>query len=296
MRFAAIAVVAVIVLAASGVHLIQKNQAQKRREELLRLADSLLVVRFFDVGQGNAALVRTPGGKTLLIDAGPTDQSAALVRLLSESGVEKLDAVALTHPHEDHYGGMSRIIGTFPVGAFIIHEGFADTVPFDRFEAMLLQAGDGTVFYHVKAGDVFTFDGVTVTVLSPAAVDPDDYNESSLVLKAVYGETAFLFTGDAEKGAESAMLARGEDLKADVLLAGHHGSGSSSTNAFVKAVSPGAAVISCGKGNPYGHPGKRVLETFAAYGVNVYRTDEEGTVTFLSDGRTVLHVSAVSSR
>ncbi len=265
------------------------RDARKRAltEKELAETQSLFAVCFVDVGQGDATLVRAPDGECMLIDCGPTDEAAYLVKYLKDFGVESIDYLILTHPHEDHYGGAERVIESFPVEHLVIHAELAETYPFDRLSYMVENnafSAESEVLT-VERDDRFELaENAVFQFFAPAEIDFDDYNESSLALKLVYGKTSFLFTGDAEKGSERDMLSGGYNLHADVFSAGHHGSATSNSSDFIEAVSPHFAVISCGRDNSYGHPHQKTLDTFAACGVEVHRTDEEGDIVFLSDG------------
>lgn len=286
---------ALVTLFCIGVFLYSALQDRQAREHISGAfadANRYFAVHFVDVGQGDAALVRAPGGECMLIDCGPTDEGTYLVKYLEQVGIEKLDYLVLTHPHEDHYGGAERILEAFPVENLVIHEELADTYPYDRLSYMVTHSAFDT---SAKVVTVRRDDRLELTenaifqFFAPDEIDLDDLNECSLALKLVYGKTSFLFTGDAEKGSERAMLSAGYNLHADVFSAGHHGSSTSNTPEFVQAVSPRFAVVSCGRDNSYGHPHKKTLETFEACGVEVHRTDEEGDVVFLSDGETVCY-------
>ena len=250
--------------------------------------EGLFAVYFIDVGQGDACLVRSPSGHYMFIDAGPTENAPSTVQFLRSHGVDKLEVLLLTHPHEDHFGGMTQIIETFDIARFITHRGFADMYPVTRFRTML---DDDTDFVGIAAGETFSFDGILIEVLSPKNVDPDDPNESSLCLKLTYGDTSFLFTADIGNAAENALLACDADLHADVLKVAHHGSSASSSAAFLDAVQPSAAVISVGAGNDYGHPSSNTLRTLEARGTDIYRTDQCGSVLFVSNGTGVYHMT-----
>lgn len=268
------------------------NDARQRNRAALAFseAESYFAVHFVDVGQGDAALVRAPGGECMLIDCGPTDEATYLVKYLNEVGVESIDYLVLTHPHEDHYGGAERVIESFPVEHLVILSDFAETYPFDRLSYMVTHSSfsDASEVLTVERDDRFELaENAVFQFFSPTEVDFDDYNESSLALKLVYGKTSFLFTGDAEKGAERDMLSHDYNLHADVFSAGHHGSATSNSTDFIEAVAPRFAVISCGRDNSYGHPHQKTLDTFASFGVEVHRTDEEGDIVFLSDGLSV---------
>ncbi len=269
---------------------IRDREAFQAYLDVFDRADGYFAAYFVDVGQGDATLLAAPDGSYMLIDCGPTDQADYLVKYLNDIGVQKLDYFILTHPHEDHCGGASEIIRNFPVEKFVIHADYLETFPYTRY---IYQLGNNrfdepTEIVGTRRDDRFIFaDCAEFRILSPEEVDADDANESSLAIKIVYGNTSFLFTGDAEKGAERAMLANGYNLKADVFSAGHHGSATSNSPGFIEAVSPEFAVISCGKDNSYGHPHKKTLETFAKYGVTVLRTDELSNILLLSDGEEV---------
>ena len=217
---------------------------------------------------------------------------------MNDVGVQTLDYPILTHPHEDHYGGASAVIENFPVENFLIQGDSTEFYPYDRLIYMVTHNRFDTETAVIGAyiDDKFTFaDTAEFRIFAPEKADPVDANESSLALKLVYGETSFLFTGDAEKSSENAMLADGYNLKADVFSAGHHGSATSNSDGFIAAVSPTYAVVSCGKNNSYGHPHKKTLATFEKYGVTVLRTDESGDIVLLSDGKSVVYDDATGS-
>lgn len=279
----------VLILAAAFGTLFDYTERQNAREQTVH-TDGLFAAHFIDVGQGDATLLVSPDGSSMLIDCGPTDSAAYLVKYLTDVGVDSLEYLILTHPHEDHYGGAENVIRNFPIEHFMILEDFAETYPYDRLIYMVENTDfeTTTAVEKVSRDDSFTFAGCApFRILSPGSADFDDCNESSLAVKLIYGNTAFLFTGDAEKASEREMLAQGYNLHADVFQAGHHGSATSNTETFVQAVSPTFAVISCAAGNSYGHPHPSTLTTFAQNGVQVLRTDESGDIVVVSDGETV---------
>ena len=291
----------VLVLAAA-VYLIflavRDDKAHKEYQQVFSQAQEHFATYFIDVGQGDATLLVAPDGSSMLIDCGPTSGAEYLVKYMNDVGVEKLDYLILTHPHEDHYGGASAVIENFPVENFVVHADFTETYPYDRLIYMVShnRFDEQTEIVGTRIDDRFTFaDSAVFQILSPETVDYDDANESSLAIKLIYGETSFLFTGDAEKGAEKAMMANGYDLRADVYSAGHHGSVTSNSPGFIAAVSPTYAVISCGRDNSYGHPHKKTLATLEEYGVTVLRTDELGDIILLSDGENVWPLEQTSA-
>ena len=281
---------AILVIAAAFGILHDYIAKETGSKQLLAATDGYFTAHYIDVGQGSAALLASPDDSFMLIDTGTTESSAYLVKYLKDAGVDTLDYLIITHPHEDHYGGAESVIKNFPVENFLILSDFTDTYPYDRFIYMLENNSFGadTNIEPVVRDDTFTFANDCVfRIISPEEADFDDFNESSLALKLIYGNTAFLFTGDSEKATENAMIANGYDLRADVFLAGHHGSATSNTLAFVQAVSPEYAVISCGKDNSYGHPHEDTLKNFESCGAEVLRTDISGSIIIVSDGNSV---------
>ena len=243
-------------------------------------AQAELVVHFLDVGQGDAALVLCDG-ESMLIDGGPTSASQ-LVYTYVKQNTDRLDYIVATHPHEDHIGGLAAALNAAPVDVILSPVEEWDSSAFQN----ILKYADlqGALVIVPYEGDLFTLGGADVLVLHcwPEAWDT---NDMSIVLRIDYGATSFIFTGDAEAMSEYMMIDSGFPLKADVLKVGHHGSSSSSSSEFVATVDPAYAVISCGRGNAYGHPHPSVLEILA--GVNVLRTDEIGTIVIHSDGQRI---------
>jgi beta-lactamase superfamily II metal-dependent hydrolase len=263
-------------------------------------ASKPLSVYFFDVGQGDAALIVSPTGKTVLIDGGPTDAGTKLARRLRELVKGPLDLVILTHPHLDHLGGLTKALQAVGARRFM-DPGF--DYPSDAYRNLLDFVGQNvgqvmTPTPNPQAPETLLTvglgEGVTLTILWPRRPqDPfltqtrSDANANSIVAKLTYGKTAVLFTGDAEPDTEAALLTKPIDFTSTVLKVGHHGGKHSSTTPFLAAIRPKAAVISCGTGNDYGHPTSEVLERLAAVGARVFRTDQDGEVVATSDGTRV---------
>ncbi|MGG6309996.1 ComEC/Rec2 family competence protein [Paenibacillus macerans] len=244
-------------------------------------ADRLRVI-FLDVGQGASQLLIGPTGKTMLIDAGNNDQEEAMLRYLQAYGVNRLDIVIGTHPDADHIGGLDRVIDQLDIGEIYMPRIQSNT---KTFESLLESIRDkGLKVKTAKAGVELVWDEqVQAKILAPVTVT-DDNNNMSAVVKVTYGETSFLLTGDAESESERAMVESGANLRADVLLVGHHGSKSSTTARFLNAVKPKYAVIQVGDNN-YGHPTKTVLDRLDKQRVEVFRNDLQGTMEISSDGR-----------
>lgn len=226
---------------------------------------------FIDVGQGDCALIICDG-ESLLIDAGTPDSYEDIRRYLLSQGVTKLDYIVATHGHSDHIGSMTKVIEDFsPSQAFISHH-VHDTSTYMRMLETLDKKGIPTEA--PERDRSFNVGGAVCTFIWTK--EYEDANNSSLVLMVDFDGQRLLFTGDMEAEAERELLTKGLDLSAYVLKVAHHGSSTSSTEEFIKAVDPVYAVISVGKGNDYGHPHHEVLERLAD--CHVLRTDEVGSV------------------
>ncbi|WP_224366759.1 MBL fold metallo-hydrolase [Hyalangium versicolor] len=259
-----------------------------------------LTVYFFDVGQGDAALIVSPTGKTVLIDGGPPEAGEHLVSRLRELVHGPLDLVILTHPHLDHLGSMKDAIQAVGARRYM-DPGFdhASAAYRDLLEYVGKEVGQVmTPEPNPQAPDSFLTiglgEGATLTVYWPRYPrEPflkntrSDANSNSIVTRLTYGKTAFFFSGDSEADTEEALLRKNTDYTSTVLKVAHHGGKYSSTEAFLAAVKPKAAVISCAARNEYGHPTQEALSRLAAVGAQVFRTDQDGDVQAISDGNTV---------
>lgn len=239
-----------------------------------------LEVHYIDVGQGSATLLKS-GRHAMLIDTGDSDQGTKIQLYLTKQGVENLDYLVLTHPDADHIGGAPVIITKFGIGQLFLSNYEKDNKTTQKVRDAMQYKGLTASDYQV--GDTFALGNASFTILGPAK-EYADSNNASIVIMVQNGNNRFLFTGDCEAEAEADLIASGADLSADVYLAGHHGSDTASSQAFMDAVSPTYAVISCGEGNSYGHPHAEVLNRFRSMGIQVFRTDEQGSVVAESDG------------
>ena len=251
----------------------------------------LLQVYFLDVGQGDSTLIRAPAGDvtwTMLIDTGEYAYADGLTDALKGLGVTRIDALVCSHPHLDHMGCMARIVQRFEIGALYMPRIPDDQVPTTSgYEALLrrMKEKDLSATRLAMGTQIPCPEGMGIQVLSP---DPnavwDEMNDYSGVLKITWGANSFLITGDAEKPSEQVMLYSGQDLSAQVLRLGHHGSSTSTSVGFFDAVHPEIAVISCGRNNEFGHPHREVRALLAERGTPTYRTDQDHTILITADG------------
>jgi beta-lactamase superfamily II metal-dependent hydrolase len=236
-------------------------------------------VHFIDVGQGDAILVET-GDADILVDGGPS--GSAVLPYLAGQNMPDIDLLVATHPHADHIGGLDGVLAQYDVREIWTNGASADTQTYHDFAAAV--AAEGTVQREIRRGYSTQFGALTLAALHPTDPLTGDTNGDSIVLRLSCGSVDVLLTGDATADSEASMLGDPSlKLDADVLKVGHHGSSTSTTNAFLDAVTPADAVISVGADNTYGHPAQDTLERLAAHGTTVYRTDLNGTVTLISD-------------
>ena len=243
--------------------------------------DAPFEMHFIDVGQALSVLVECDG-QFMLYDGGNVDDGSLVVSYLQNQGVEELQYVFCSHAHEDHVGGLAAALAYFPANHVYSPVTEASTKCFQNFVKYTQQQGLQVEVPTV--GTTWPLGSATVTMLGPVA-QYDDTNNTSIVLRIDYGSTSFLLTGDMEKTAESDLVNSGANLKADVLQVGHHGSSTSTSYVFLNAVLPEMAVISCGVDNKYGHPHEETLSILRDAGVDLYRTDLQGTITIGSDGQ-----------
>lgn len=239
-----------------------------------------LTVHFLDVGQADCMLLQC-GEKNMLIDGGNVDDSDLVVSYLLDQGVDKLDLVVGTHAHEDHIGGLAGVLAVFEAGEVWCPVTEYDSKCFDDF---LYYADQQDLTLECPyPGDTYALGEAEITVLGPV-MDDYDANNSSIVLRVEYGDTAFLFSGDAELEAEKDILDAGFDISATVIKAGHHGSSTSNSYRWLREANAEYVVIPVGADNSYGHPHDEILSRFRDAGMTVYRTDLQGHIVCWSDG------------
>lgn len=255
-----------------------------------------LYVYFLDVGQGDGAFIRTPSGKNILIDGGQGSNEyddfdagkKVVVPFLIRKKITKIDYIVVSHSHNDHIGGLISVMKKYPVGV-VYDSGFAYSSPV--YTEFLKTIKNKEIKYQiVQKGDVLKWDpDLRVEVFSPKSNRLyDDPNNNSVVLKITYGKVSFLFTGDIEDAASADLLGNygKKELAAEILKVPHHGSRTSSGVDFLEAVYPEIAVISCGRYNRFRHPHSTVVERYNDFGIELHRTDKEGTVFVATDGDT----------
>lgn len=251
------------------------------KEEVKYESSEYLNVRYIDVGQADAILIRQ-NNKNMLIDAGNNEDGPKLVKYFNDLGIEEFDYVFATHAHEDHIGGIDDIIKNFKVNNFYMPDVITTTKTFeDVLDALLSK---GMMYKTPKIDEEIIFDKSKIKILS-VTNDDSDLNDTSIVFKMTFNENSFLFTGDATSKIEKTLL--NKDIKSDVLKVGHHGSSYSNSAEFLKGVNPKYAIISSGVGNSYKHPHDIILNRLKKQNIKIYRTDEIGTITVISDGKKI---------
>jgi competence protein ComEC len=249
------------------------------------LPDGKLHVIFLDVGQGDAIFIQTPSGKQILIDGGPSE-----TQVLAQLGHQMpfwdrtLDVVVLTHPDSDHVNGLVPVLERYQVAAVIHRQIEMDSETYDYWLGLV--EAEGAAVYQGEVGLRLTLDdGLEMLILHPGVGVWESANDNSVVTRLAYGQVSFLLTGDIEAEVEEALVGAGAIRESTLLKAAHHGSCSSTTQAFLDAVDPEVVVISVGADNTFGHPCDEVLERLE--GLPTYRTDEHGAVEIVSDRRQV---------
>lgn len=277
-------------------------------------------ITYLDVTQGDCIIIRN-GDKTIMIDAGDDKLDAAaryIIPYFKKEGIKKVDQAIITHPHRDHFGGFIELVKQFKFGEVVysndsdissegkeVTRGSNDAIVYDGLRSLI--KSKNIPYRKAQLGEKLNWgEGIVAEVLScdnpklykslrgsddtkKAAINP---NEISIVVKMTYGKTSFLFTGDAEKKAETEMVERfGKKLHVDVLKSGHHGSKTSSNHNFMDAVQPTYGVIQVGKGNSFGHPTKQTLDIYDYYKMKVFRNDLDGTIEAITDGNKIEFIS-----
>lgn len=245
-------------------------------------------IHFIDVGQADSILIMTPDGN-MIVDAGTNSSEDELKLYLDNLGITTFKYAVFTHPHEDHIGGADMIMNNYTVENVVIPDATATTATYNRMLEAIETSDAGVI--QAVSGESFLLEALKCTVIAPNSPQEEysSLNDSSVVLKCEYGNTSFMLTGDAEEDSEEEILEKYDAsmLKCDLLKMGHHGSSTSSSQAFLDAVAPSVAVISCGVDNSYGHPHAETIEKLETANITYYRTDKLGSIVFVSDGETI---------
>jgi len=249
-----------------------------------------LEVTFFDVGQGDAIFIETPQRHQILIDGGPSSPISEKLTKEMPFWDRTIDLIVLTHPEKDHLAGLLEVLKRYKVENILWTGIIRDTSEFKEWEKLI--ESEGAKIFIAQAGQEIKIHRCHLcnfSILYPfenlAGQEFKDSNNTSIITKLVFGENSFLFTGDVYKLVERELLTKEIDIDSDVLKVGHHGSKTSSSEEFIEEVSPEIAVILVGKENKYGHPHQEVLDTLTKYGIRVLRTDLNGDIKIISDGK-----------
>ena len=246
-------------------------------------AQGNLSVHYIDVGQADCILLMQ-GDNSMLIDGGNNDDGEAVVKYLQSQGISKVDYIIATHPHEDHIGGIDNVINSFEIGQVIMPKVSHNTKTYEDILKSI--KNKGLTVTAAKAGQSYWLGQAKVDIISPLKDKYDDLNAYSVVARVVFGENSFLFTGDMITQNETALLKAGTDVSANVLKVAHHGSYTSNSQDFLKAVGAKYSVIQVGKDNDYGHPHTNILRRLTASS-EVYRTDRNGNIIVTSNGKDI---------
>jgi len=278
-------VVAIILLAVLSLIINQfiLNPVEETAPSSSNLTN-IIEVHMIDVGQGDSILIET-NDYNMLIDAGENNKGATVLDYLEIHNIKKLDYIIGTHPHSDHIGGLDTVIRSIPVGKVIMPNVTHTTKTFED----VLDALEEKKLTITKAvvGDQYSLGLASFQIISPNSESYEELNNYSVGIKLNFADNSFLFTGDAEKLSEEEMRKNGIDLSCDVMKLGHHGSTTSNSSDFLDAANPTIAVISVGTDNEYGHPHEEILQAMKDRNIEVFRTDQQGTIVFTSDGKTI---------
>lgn len=250
--------------------------------EIEQIEKLILEVHFINVDQGDSIFIITPGASTMLIDSGPRNKRYKVIDYLNNLEIDKIDKIISTHPHEDHIGGMVSIFQNFLIGR-VYDSGYVhNTITYNNYIQYVIR---NEIDFKIakRENKIILCDYVEVIILHPP-YPMDDANNSSIVIRLIYDQFSFLFTGDAEREAEDYIIEFNQPIKSNVLKVGHHGSRTSTNIEFLRSVDPDIAVIQLGKNNRYGHPHDETLQKLIDFEVDIYRTDLHGNIVIKTDG------------
>lgn len=252
-----------------------------------------LIMTVFDVGQGDSIFIELPNGNQVLIDGGPSDAVLAKLGHAMPFWDHSIDLVILTHPHADHVTGLVEVLKRYHVGMVMESDVNYATSEYSEWHRLLREKHIPVAIAHV--GQVVHLSPrAELDILTPRdsfiGVSPNNVHDAMVISRLIYASTTALLVGDEEKPLEYRLIASGEDLISDILKVGHHGSKTSTTEVLIQAVRPKFAVISAGRKNRYGHPHQQTLDTLHKFGIQIFRTDTDGDISFVSNGKRIWHV------
>lgn len=255
-------------------------------QDKFKTSDCFLKVHYLDVGQGDSIFIELPNHEVMLIDAAEANMGSTITNYIQQLGYQKIDYVVGTHPHTDHIGGMAEILQNFEIGKLYMPKAISTSKTYENLLTVIKEKG--LKIQTAKAGvNILNHNDLTIDILAPNQESYSNLNNYSAVLKITYQQRTFLFMGDAEAMSESEIM---EDVKADVIKIGHHGSETSSSQNFVNKVDAEYGIISVGANNSYHHPSQTILDRFEQVGTKIYRTDLNGTIIITTDGNDI-HVN-----
>ena len=244
-----------------------------------------MYVSFIDVGQGNCTLLKC-GDKAILVDSGEVGAAQTVINYIKNQNIKTLDCVLVTHPHSDHMGAMTKLLYEFKIKDVIMPEIPEEIIPtsktYEKFLVAVSENAENVIA--AKPGETFSYGEMKMEIFAPLR-DYEDLNDMSAVTRISYGDTSVMFTGDATATVEKDLLKKNIDYSATILNVGHHGSKTSTSKSWLKAVDPEYAVICCGLNNDYGHPHQSVVNRLEEFGIKTYRTDLLGTIVFESNSK-----------
>lgn len=261
----------------------QNNNQNQNQNNYINTNNDLLKIHYLDVGQGDSIFIELPNNETMLIDAAESNQSENIINYIKNLNYQKIDYVIGTHPHTDHIGGLKDIINTFEIGKIYMPKAVSTT---KTYESLLMAIKDKNLKINTAKAGISIIDTNTlkINILAPNNDTYTELNNYSVVTKITYGTTKFLFMGDAEKLSENEIK---EDVSADVIKIGHHGSSTSSGLNFIKKVNAKYGIISVGLNNKYNLPKEETITNWENSGTKIYLTSTNGTITATSDGTNI---------